>query len=133
MSSVTAKTLVLSQPKAGQSESIPPVILPHTTCREDQSTNIKVEVPGIDPSTVEVNFDNNILRVECERGEFSTSIDPTVDISKIKADIHWGMLTLTIPAPPQPAARSIKVSVHDATPAPVKKPAAKTHVATEEE
>lgn len=114
MSSVTTKTLVLSQPKAGQTESTPTVNLPHTVSQEGQSTIINVEIPGIDPSTVEVEFDNNVLHVECERGEFSTAVDPTVDITKIKADIQWGMLTLVIPAPAPPVSRSIKVSIHDA-------------------
>ena len=90
-----------------------------------------MEVPGIDPSTVGVGFEHSLLRVTCDRGELTLPIDPTVDVSKIKADILWGLLTLSIPLPEVPEARTIKVSVHDAVPA--KKPAVKTHVATEEE
>jgi hypothetical protein len=35
------------------------------------------------------------------------------------------LLTLSIPLPEVPEARTIKVSVHDSAPAPVKKPATK--------
>jgi HSP20 family molecular chaperone IbpA len=133
MSNTTTRNLVLSQPKAGQGENIQVLTLTHVTIQTETSTEVKVEVPGIDPSTIGVGFEHNLLHVTCDRGELTLPIDPTVDVSKIKADILWGLLTLSIPLPEIPEARTIKVSVHDAAPAPAKKPAAKTHVATEEE
>jgi HSP20 family molecular chaperone IbpA len=124
MSSVTAKNIILSQPKTGSFDVIKsPVILPNTVSHNEDCTVIKVEIPGVDPSTVDVSCESNTLQVQCECGSFTHSVNPTIDISKIKADIQWGMLTLTIPVPPQPVARSIKINFHDA--APVKKPAAK--------
>jgi HSP20 family molecular chaperone IbpA len=133
MSNTNTRNLVLSQPKAGQVETVQVLTLPHTTIQTETSTEVKVEVPGVDPSTIGVGFEHNLLHVTCDRGELTLPIDPTVDVSKIKADILWGLLTLSIPLPEIPEARTIKVSVHDAAPAPAKKPAAKTHVATEEE
>lgn len=115
MSSVTTKTLVLSQPKAGQVDVTPTVILPHVITHEGLTTVIKIEVPGVDPSTVDVQFEYKTLRVGCERGELTVPVDPTVDASKIKADIQWGVLTLTVPAPAPPVSHNIKVSIHDAT------------------
>ena len=132
MSNTNTKNLVLSQPKTGQVETIQVLTLPHTTLQTETSTEVKVEVPGIDPSTIGVGFENNLLHIQCDRGELTLPIDPTVDVSKIKADILWGLLTLSIPLPEVPEARTIKVSVHDS--APTKKPAAKTSaVATKEE
>jgi HSP20 family molecular chaperone IbpA len=133
MSNTNTKNLVLSQPKTGQGEVIQVLTLPHTTIKTETSTEVKVEVPGVDPSTIGVGFEHSLLRVTCDRGELTLPIDPTVDVSKIKADILWGLLTLSIPLPEVPEARTIKVSVHDAAPVVTKKPAAKTHVATEEE
>jgi HSP20 family molecular chaperone IbpA len=75
-----------------------------------------VEIPGIDPSTVNVEFDNNTLHVECASGVLTLPVDPTVDTGRIKANILWGMLTLTVPLPKPPEARSIRVSVYDAAP-----------------
>ena len=114
---------MLSQRRGEPEEEIILTILPHTSTLTEENTVIKVEIPGVDPSTVEVSCESNILQVHCERGSFTYSVDPTIDTSKIKADIQWGMLTLSIPVPPQPVARSIKINFHDA--APVKKPAAK--------
>jgi HSP20 family molecular chaperone IbpA len=97
--------------------------LPYTSIQTETSTEVKVEVPGIDPSTIEVGFEDNLLQVHCEKGVLALPVDPTVDTSKIKADILWGLLTLVVPLPVPPAARNIKVSIHDAVPA--KKPPAK--------
>ena len=125
MSNTTTRNLVLSQRKTSQGETIQVLTLPHTTVQTETSTEVKVEVPGIDPSTIDVGFEHNLLHVICDRGELTVPIDPTIDVSKIKADILWGMLTLSIPLPEIPEARTIKVSVHDSARAPVKKPAAK--------
>ena len=125
MSSTTTKNLLLSQPKAGQFEGIPATYLTHSVEQKDNSTEIRVEIPGIDPATVNVEFDNNTLHVECARGILPLPVDLAVDTSKIKADIVWGMLTLTVPLPKPPEARSIKVSIHD-TSAPAKTQTVKT-------
>jgi HSP20 family molecular chaperone IbpA len=133
MSNTNTKNILLSQSKIGQNESVPVMALIYTTVKTGLSDEVKVEVPGIDPSTILVNLENNQLQVTCNRGELTLPIDPTVDVSKIKADIMWGLLTLSIPLPEVPEARTIKVSVHDSAPTPAKKPAAKNHGATEAE
>ncbi len=114
---------MLSQQKIGQIDSVQVLSLPHTETQTATTTEIKVEVPGVDPSTIGVSFEDNVLHVHCERGELSLPVDPTVDTSKIKADIVWGMLTLVVPLPEPPVSRTIKVNIHESAPA--KKPAAK--------
>lgn len=114
MSQVANKSLLLSQHKSGQTEGTQIVTLPHTSTLTDNATEIRVEIPGVNPSTVDVQFEENTLFVKCERGELTLPVNPTIDTTKIKADILWGMLTLTVPLPAPPEARSIKVSVHDA-------------------
>ena len=131
MSNTSTRSLVLSQPKAGQNEVSQITTLPHTVSSDGKVTEVTVEVPGVDPATVNVRFDNSILQVSCSRGEFTFPLNPTIDASKIKAGILWGMLTLTIPLPEAPEARTIKVSIHDAAPA--KKPAAKSVAKGEEQ
>lgn len=113
MSQVVNKSLLLSQPKSIQGEGPVIVTLPHTSTLTESATEIKVEIPGVDPSTVDVNFEDNTLFIKCERGELTLPVNPTIDTTKIKADILWGMLTLTVPLPAPPESRSIKVSVHD--------------------
>lgn len=114
MSSVSTKSLILSRPNSGQGETNPVPVLAHTSDLTETSTLIKVEIPGIDPSTVNVNFEDNTLFVTCGKGQLTLPVNPTIDTTKIKADILWGLLTLTVPLPTPPESRSIKVSVHDA-------------------
>lgn len=113
MSQVATKSIILSQPKATQGDVTPAPTLPYTTTTHDTFSEIKVEIPGVDPSTVSVDFEDGSLFVRCESGVLETPIDPTVNLSKVKADILWGMLTLVIPHPDQPAPRSIKIGLHD--------------------
>jgi HSP20 family molecular chaperone IbpA len=113
MSNVLTKNLVLSQPKAGQGGESTITTLHHTSASTETHTIVKVEIPGVDPSTVEVNFEGNILHISCEKGEASLPIGPTVDSSKIEAEILWGVLTLRIPIPKPPAARSISIKTLD--------------------
>ena len=125
MSSTTVKNLILSQPKSGFQSAVPVALpLKNEISSDDSNTTIKVEIPGVDPSTVDVECENNVIRVKCERGEFTHTVEPTIDTSKIKASIQWGLLTLTIPSPPPPASHSIKVNIYDAVKtAPSKAPA----------
>jgi HSP20 family protein len=127
MSSTTTKSLVLSQPKIGSVTEVAPTSLPHRTFHDEHETVTEVEVPGIDPATVDVQFDHNILTVLCEKGQLTIPVEPTVDTSKVKADIKWGMLTLRVPKPEVPPSRSIRVSIHEGAAKPESKPAVKTH------
>ena len=130
MSNTNTRNLILSQPKSGQNEVVQTVTLSHTTVPTGSSTEVAVEVPGIDPSTVDVGFENGFLLVRCSKGELILPINPTIDVSKIKADIKWGVLALSIPLPETPEARTIKVRIHDVSDAPATKappkPVAKT-------
>jgi HSP20 family molecular chaperone IbpA len=113
MSSTTTKSILLSQPKIGNGSESSPSQLVHSVLEQDSETVINIEIPGVDPSTVEVQCENNSLVVSCPRGQMTTPLEPASDISKIKADIKWGLLTLRIPVPEVPQTRVIKVSVHD--------------------
>jgi HSP20 family molecular chaperone IbpA len=116
MSNVATKSLILSQPKANQTETIAAPTLSHTVVTTESSIETKAEIPGVDPSTVNVDFEGGTILVQCERGVLSVPVDPTVDPAKIKADILWGMLTLSVPLPKPPASRAIKVGIHDTAP-----------------
>jgi HSP20 family molecular chaperone IbpA len=114
MSSTTVKNLILSQPRIGQTEGTTTPVLKQTTTTVGDKTVVEIEIPGVDPTSVDVNCDNSTLFVSCSKGEVIIPLHPTCDTSAINAEIMWGMLTLTIPMPVTPPAHSIKVSVHDA-------------------
>ena len=114
MSTTLTKNILLSQPKAGQGVECPTTTLPHTTAITETHTVVQVEIPGVDPSTVGVNCEGGILRVSCEKGEANVGLDPTVDTSKIEAEVLWGVLTVRVPLPKEPVSRSISVKALDA-------------------
>ena len=114
MASVATKSLILSQPKANQTEVNSTPVLPFSTSTSESYVETRVEIPGVDPSTVSVDFEDGAIFVRCERGVLAIPVEATVNPSKIKADILWGMLTVSVPLPDPPAPRSIKVSLHDA-------------------
>ena len=113
MASTTTKNLLLSQIKSVSEDVAGPVYLVHTTTHEENAAIHKIEIPGVDPSTVEVNCVDNLLSVHCSRGDLLLTVLPTVDVTKITADIKWGLLTLTVPVPEKPVAQNIRVNIHD--------------------
>jgi HSP20 family molecular chaperone IbpA len=127
MSNTTTKSLLLSRQNIGQAVEGTSNALTYRTETEDKSLIIEVEVPGIDPADIDVNFDSSILCIEAPSGTMSLAIDAGLDIDDIKADIKWGLLTLRIP---RRAARSVKINVLEQSyktvekAAPAKKPAA---------
>lgn len=129
MSSVATKSLLLSQPKIAQGDTQPIPALAHNSVTEGLNTIHRIEIPGVDPSTVDVSFEGSNIWVRCDRGQVNLSVPITTDTSKIKADIQWGMLTLTVPVPAPPVSHSIKVSIHDQ----VKQAPAKSKAKEEEE
>ncbi len=114
MSSTTVKNLCLSQPKAGQGPESNVKTLSHESRNTETEIVVSIEVPGVDPSTIEVKCEQNLLLVSCERGFASIPVDPTSDTSEISADIQWGLLTLRIPLPKPAPSHSIKLNVLDA-------------------
>lgn len=113
MSSTTTKSLCLSQPKIGQVSEVHEVTLPYESEHTDTETVVKIEVPGVDPATIHIQCEHNMLHVSCERGALALPVDPTSDSSKITADIHWGLLTIRIPLPKPAPSHSIKLNVMD--------------------
>jgi len=122
MSNTLTKSLILSHPKSGQIvENTATVLIQTTSHNVDESTVVTVEIPGVDPSTVEVSCESNILKITCPKGEAILSVAPGTEVSEIKAEILWGLLTLNIPPAAVPSVQTIKVNLLDAVKkAPVK-------------
>ena len=93
---------------------------------------VTVEIPGVDPSAVEVSCESHILKITCPRGEATLSVASGTEISEIKAEILWGLLTLVIPPAAAPAVQTIKVNLLDAIKkSPVKSPGNKLETTSE--
>ena len=92
---------------------------------------LKAEVPGIDPDSVDIRVENNVLslkgerkfeaevkREDCHRverayGSFSRSftLPNVVDTEKIKADYKDGVLKVTLPQKEEAKPKQISISV----------------------
>ena len=91
---------------------------------------IKVNLPGIDPTDVEIGVEDDVLTIkgeskheseaqegnyvrrELRHGSFARSLrlPLTVDAEKAKAGFEHGVLKLTLPKRPEARARSIKIT-----------------------
>jgi HSP20 family molecular chaperone IbpA len=99
--------------KAGQGDATTLPALAYSTTTTESHTEVEIEIPGVDPSTVSIHCEGTVLEVSCSRGSVKVPINALSDASKIEADILWGMLTLKVPLPPEPVSRNIKVNVLD--------------------
>jgi HSP20 family molecular chaperone IbpA len=84
----------------------------HHIYETDDSVTLSIDVPGIKSNDLQVQFEDNVLRISGERktagseSKFvrSFSMDPkNVDVDSIKANLDCGVLTLTVPKRTKPA------------------------------
>jgi HSP20 family molecular chaperone IbpA len=83
----------------------------HHIYQTDDSVTLSIDVPGIKSNDLQIQFEDNVLRVSGERktagseSKFvrSFSMDPkNVDVDSIKANLDCGVLTLTVPKRTKP-------------------------------
>jgi len=113
MASTTTKNILLSQIRAGQGDTVQLPSLVHNSTTTESHTEVQIEIPGVDPSTVSIHCEGTVLEVSCPKGAVNIPINALSDVSKIEANILWGMLTLKVPIPPEPVSRNIKINVVD--------------------
>lgn len=106
------------------------VVAPATDMYEDETKIvIKLDLPGVDPDSVDLTVDQGVLVVRGERreeepeekvawharerwrGRFSRAIQLTteVDVDRIAAQLKNGVLTITLPKKTAGGARHIKI------------------------
>lgn len=98
---------------------------------ENGNLIVKADLPGIDAKEVTISVSGNQLTIEGERkreekkeekdyfchelayGKFSRTmpLPEGVEADKVKADYKNGVLTITMPAPKQPASKKISIEV----------------------
>ena len=84
--------------------------LVYTGVTTDEAAIFHIEVPGVDPNSLSVSFEENFLKVDCSKGKACISVETIYDTSKITADVKWGLLTLTVP---RRQTHSVKINVLD--------------------
>jgi HSP20 family protein len=103
------------------------LVMPMDAYRRDDWFYIHFDLPGIDPDSIEVTVEQNVLTVHAQRpgvqaaelivaerptGTFSRQIflGDTLDVDKLDADYNAGVLTVRIPVLEQAKPRQIEIT-----------------------
>ncbi|MEC3916406.1 Hsp20/alpha crystallin family protein [Nocardia sp. CDC160] len=108
-----------------------PVVMPMDAWREGDEFFVEFDLPGIDPDSLDLDVERNVITVrasrpeldqsrsmiaaERTRGEFSRQLflGENLDTEQIRADYTDGVLRLTIPVAEQAKPRKIAVARHN--------------------
>jgi len=82
--------------------------LDHRITELDDALLLSVEVPGVDPETIELEETGDTIVINCDRGVLVYPIEASLDQSKLDASVKWGMLDIHIP---RRQGRSVKIQI----------------------
>jgi HSP20 family protein len=104
-------------------------VMPLDAYRHEDNWIVKVDLPGVDPKTIDVTVDRNILRIEATRdwqpsegdkvlalerprGSFTRQLmlGEDVDSGAINAEYRDGVLTVVLPVSEQAKPRKVAIS-----------------------
>ena len=111
-------------------ESTRPPVLPIDAYRRGDTFHVHVDLPGVDPASIELTVDRNVLTVRAERdwtpaegdrlvaaerprGTFTRQLllGETLDAARIEARYEHGVLTVTVPVAEAAKPRKVEISV----------------------
>jgi HSP20 family protein len=106
-----------------------PAIMPMDAYREGGHFVVHFDLPGVDPSSIDLSVERNVLTVQAERrptygedvelqaaerprGVFSRQLflGDTLDTDRVEASYDAGVLTLRIPVAEKAKSRKIKIT-----------------------
>lgn len=110
-----------------------PAAMPMDAYRHGDEFVVEFDLPGVDPSAIELSVERNVLTVKAERrptlrdehiemqvserplGVYSRQLflGDTLDTDRIHADYQSGVLTLRVPVAEKAKPRTISISVDD--------------------
>ena len=108
-----------------------PAFMPMDAWRDGDTFHVEFDLPGVDPESVDLDIERNVLTVRAERpvvevsgeqiaaerprGVFSRQLilGDNLDLDKIKADYRNGVLRLEIPIAEKAKPRKISITASD--------------------
>jgi HSP20 family protein len=123
----------LAQQLVGAGTTSRPAVMAMDAWREGESFVVEFDLPGVQPETLDIDVERNVLTVRAERpgrnddaemlaaerptGLFSRQLvlGDNLDLEQIKADYDRGVLRLRIPVAAKAQPRKIQVSTGDRT------------------
>lgn len=118
----------LTQQLLGPGTTSRPAVMPMDAWREGDTFVVEFDLPGVDPSTLDLDVERNVLTVRAERprrngdwemlaaerpsGLFSRQLvlGDNLDLDKVEANYDSGVLRLQIPVAERAKPRKIEVS-----------------------
>ncbi len=116
----------------GNGTTARPAVMPMDAYRDGESFVVHFDLPGVDPSSIDLDVERNVLTVKAERrgpvgdqvelqvaerprGVFTRQLflGDTLDTDRVDASYDAGVLTLRIPVAEQAKPRKIAVTAND--------------------
>jgi HSP20 family protein len=105
-----------------------PTVMPMDAWRDGEHFVVEFDLPGVDPSSIDLDVERNVLTVKAERNELPESTESiaserprgvfsrqlflgeTLDTDKIDASYVDGVLRLTVPVAEEAKPRKIRIA-----------------------
>ena len=105
-----------------------PAVMPIDAWREDDTFVVELDLPGVDPGSIDLDVERNVLTVKAERPGASSGVEliaaerprgvfsrqlflgDTLDTDRIEADYDRGVLRLRVPVAEKAKPRKIEVT-----------------------
>ena len=105
-----------------------PTVMPMDAWRDGENFVVEFDLPGVDPSSIDLDVERNVLTVKAERTELPESTESiaaerprgvfsrqlflgeTLDTDKIDASYVDGVLRLTVPVAEEAKPRKIRIA-----------------------
>jgi HSP20 family protein len=105
-----------------------PTVMPMDAWRDGEHFVVEFDLPGVDPSSIDLDVERNVLTVKAERNELPESTESiaaerprgvfsrqlflgeTLDTDKIEAAYVDGVLRLTVPVAEEAKPRKIRIA-----------------------
>ncbi|MHB8341323.1 MAG: Hsp20/alpha crystallin family protein [Mycobacteriales bacterium] len=109
-----------------------PAVMPMDAYRKGDKFCVQFDLPGIDPASIDLTVEQNVLTVRAERSALAGDVEPlvcerptgsfsrqlflgeTLDTEHVDADYTAGVLTLAIPVREAAKPRKVAISSQDA-------------------
>ncbi|WP_276314022.1 Hsp20/alpha crystallin family protein [Nocardia huaxiensis] len=108
-----------------------PAVMPMDAWREGDEFYVEFDLPGIDPSSLDLDIERNVVTVRASRAELDPGrsmiaaertrgvfsrqlfLGENLDTDAIRADYHDGVLRLTVPIAERAKPRKIEITRRD--------------------
>jgi HSP20 family protein len=111
-----------------------PAVMPMDAYRRGEDFVVEFDLPGVDPASIDLDVEHNVLTVKAQRGptvgdgvELQVAERPrgvfsrqlflgdSLDVDRIEANYHAGVLTLRIPVAEKAKPRKIQIAAQEET------------------